>query len=61
MIALSLLHNHHYKGQLRTIKPFSTFEHYKNLTEIEQMGDTVSSLTLSLSLSLLGFLFIPKV
>ena len=52
MIALSLLHNHHHKGQLSTIKPFSTFEHYKNLTKIEQMGDTLSSLTLSLRVSI---------
>ena len=52
MIALSVLCNHHYKGQLSTIEIFSTFEHYKSPTEIEQRGDTMSSLTLSLSLSL---------
>ena len=57
MIVLSLLRNHHYKGQLNTTEPFSTFEHYKNPIVIEQNGDTMSSLTLSLSL--LGFLFHP--
>ena len=48
MIALSLLRNHHYKGQLSTIEPSFTFEHYKNPIEIEQGQDTVSSLSLSL-------------
>ena len=52
MIALSLLRNHHYKGLLNTIEPSSTFEHYKNSTEIEHGQDTGSSLILSLSLSL---------
>ena len=52
MIALSLLHSHHYKCQLSTIMS-SPFEHYKNPTETYQRGgNTVSSLTYSLSLSL---------
>ena len=38
MIALSLLRNHHYNGQLSTTEPLSTFEHYKNPTIIEQKG-----------------------
>ena len=52
MIALSLLRNLHYKGQLSTAEPFFTIEHYKNPTVIEHGEDIVSSLTNSLSLSL---------
>ena len=56
MIALLLLRNHRYKGQLSTIEIFSTFKHYKNPIEIEQRGTPWVP-----TLSLLGFLFIPKV
>ena len=53
MIALSILRNHHYKGQLSTTESDSIFEYYKNPTEIEEEEDTVSHLNpLSLSLSL---------
>ena len=41
MIALSLLRNHHYNGQLSTTEPLSTFEHYKNPTVIEHKGRTL--------------------
>lgn len=34
MIALSLPRNHYYNGQLNTTEPLSSFEHYKNPTEI---------------------------
>ncbi|KAL6323466.1 hypothetical protein AAG906_039038 [Vitis piasezkii] len=52
MIALSLLRNLHYKGQLSTAEPFFTIEHYKNPIIIEHGEDIVSSLTNSFFLSL---------
>ena len=52
MIASSLLRNHHYKGQLSTTEPGSTFEHYKNPIEIEQRGVHYEFYDHSLSLSL---------
>ena len=50
MIALSLLRDLHYKGQLSTVEPSFTTEHYKNPTIIEHEEDTEFSLSLSLSL-----------
>ena len=38
MIALALLHNHHYMSQLSTVKLPSTLEHYKSMIEMEKMG-----------------------
>ena len=52
MIALSLMHSLHYKGQLSTAELRSTAEHYKNPTVIDQKGGIVSSLINCLSLSL---------
>lgn len=49
MIALLLLLNHHYNGQLSISEPLSTFQLYKNPIVIEQRA-TMSSLTNSLSL-----------
>ena len=50
MIALSLLRNHHYKGQLNTTESGSTSKYYKNPTERGHKEDIVSWM-ISLSLS----------
>ena len=51
MIALALLSNHHYMGQLSTIEPPSTLKNYKSMTEIEEIG-TVRSLSLCLRVAI---------